>query len=332
MIPNFLFCGDMIPFPAGTVTEWPDDIRIGNLECALAEGGAVSGKAYTSIVPFSCATTDNIGRFSALSLANNHVCDAGNGREMLDELRKRFPEVQFFGTADRPYAEWRFHDMRIAVIASLERCRSRKPLLFPEEKVKDLIRKLKKVFQRIYVCPHWGKESEYTRYPSPRQIRLAHAWIEAGADGIFGGHSHVFQGEERYAGKPVFYSLGNFYFPHPEGKHYEGTDGGLCVGLAPETGVCVPHFHRFAEGRMESADPESGMALLREISRPLKTWNYRQWGRKIGAFYLRKNMASWKLRLWKKFPVNFCKFLVWNFLPLTLWFRFCSLAGNEKKG
>ena len=37
--------------------------------------------------------------------------------------------------------------------------------------------------------------------------------IDAGADGIIGGHAHVLQGFEYYKGKPIAYSLGNFLFP-----------------------------------------------------------------------------------------------------------------------
>lgn len=38
--------------------------------------------------------------------------------------------------------------------------------------------------------------------------------IEAGADVIFGGHSHRLQPLELYRGRPIFYSLGNFVWPN----------------------------------------------------------------------------------------------------------------------
>ena len=37
-------------------------------------------------------------------------------------------------------------------------------------------------------------------------------FIDAGADVIIGGHTHCLQGFEYYNGKPVIYSLGNFWF------------------------------------------------------------------------------------------------------------------------
>jgi poly-gamma-glutamate synthesis protein (capsule biosynthesis protein) len=57
---------------------------------------------------------------------------------------------------------------------------------------------------------HWGWEDETA--PSARQRELARLMIDAGADAVVGGHPHVIQGLEHYAGKPIFYSLGNFVF------------------------------------------------------------------------------------------------------------------------
>jgi len=44
------------------------------------------------------------------------------------------------------------------------------------------------------------------------QRPLARALVEAGADVIVGHHAHTLHGIEVIAGRPVFYSLGNFLF------------------------------------------------------------------------------------------------------------------------
>ena len=129
------------------------------------------------------------------------------------ELEK--PVDLFFVTGNK---EILLGDRHIAIIGSLEPCRSRGRRIFKQEDVLALIRKIQDDFDLIYVFPHWGKEGEYTRYPAPWQLKLARSWIDGGADGVFGSHSHVFQGREFYKGKPIYYSLGNFYFPHPETK------------------------------------------------------------------------------------------------------------------
>lgn len=300
---------------------------VGNLECAFADGEVTSGKAYTSVLPK--LYLDNIPRigFSALSLANNHVYDIGTDAfiDMKLSLAEKCPGIQFFGTKDKPYAILEVDGRRVAVIGSLEPCRSRGEDIFREEDVEFLIRKIRREFGIVYVYPHWGKEGEYTRWPSPAQRKLAQLWIDAGADGVFGSHSHVFQGREYYRGKPIYYSLGNFFFPHPESRLYEGTDVGLSVEVCDDGAKVVERFVK--DGKTIVEDKEIGglRAKLDAISEPLKDWATWKWAKTIGPFNLKKNTASWKIRLKKNFIKTFPKFLAWQFLPKTLLFRMASL-------
>lgn len=60
------------------------------------------------------------------------------------------------------------------------------------------------------VSVHWGVEYE-TRH-NQFQEDFAHKLIDAGAEAVIGHHPHVPQDTERYNGKPIVYSLGNFLF------------------------------------------------------------------------------------------------------------------------
>lgn len=304
---------------------------VGNLECAFADGEIASGKAYTSVL--SESRMDNVGRagFLALSLANNHVYDAGPEAfiDMKDKLAAICPEIQFFGIVDNPYAALEAESKKVAVIGALEKCRSRGSLIFKEEDVEKLIQDIRGKFDAVYVYPHWGKEGEYTRWPSPRQRRLARRWIDSGADGIFGSHSHVFQGRELYKGKPIYYSLGNFYFPHPESKLYEGADVGLCVEIAH--GNVSERFVRKGVQIDDAAEIKQLKDVLESISAPLRTWTTWRWARAVGPFNLKKNTASWKIRLRKNFVKTLPKFLVWQILPKTLLFRIANICQQSKR-
>lgn len=71
----------------------------------------------------------------------------------------------------------------------------------------------------IIVNFHWGEEREYS--PNDTQINLGHLAIDEGADLVIGHHPHVLQGIEKYQGKYIAYSLGNFCFggnSNPEDK------------------------------------------------------------------------------------------------------------------
>lgn len=63
---------------------------------------------------------------------------------------------------------------------------------------------------------HWG--AEYRIQPNARQKKLAHQLVDAGADIILWGHSHIPWAYEIYQWKPVFYSFGNFVFDQDWGK------------------------------------------------------------------------------------------------------------------
>jgi poly-gamma-glutamate capsule biosynthesis protein CapA/YwtB (metallophosphatase superfamily) len=76
--------------------------------------------------------------------------------------------------------------------------------------VLDDIRRLRQQVDFIVVNLHWGEELETE--PDSSQIVLAHTMIDSGADLIIGHHPHVLQGVERYRGKIIAYSLGNFVF------------------------------------------------------------------------------------------------------------------------
>ena len=63
----------------------------------------------------------------------------------------------------------------------------------------------------VVVMIHWGVELD--ALPRRYQVHQAHRMIDAGADVIFGSHSHRVQPMETYRGRPIFYSLGNFVWP-----------------------------------------------------------------------------------------------------------------------
>jgi poly-gamma-glutamate capsule biosynthesis protein CapA/YwtB (metallophosphatase superfamily) len=57
---------------------------------------------------------------------------------------------------------------------------------------------------------HWG--TELATCPDETQLRLARAFVDAGADVVVGHHPHVLQGIEIVDGAVIAYSMGNFAF------------------------------------------------------------------------------------------------------------------------
>lgn len=77
------------------------------------------------------------------------------------------------------------------------------------EAMVDDIKKIRTQVDVVVVSFHWGQ------HLIPRIIPMycfdvGHAAVDAGADLILGGHTHILKGIEVYKGKVIFYSLNNF--------------------------------------------------------------------------------------------------------------------------
>ncbi|MDD5569291.1 MAG: CapA family protein, partial [Candidatus Pacebacteria bacterium] len=79
-----------------------------------------------------------------------------------------------------------------------------------KEKMAAAVAEAKKQADIVIVSMHAGTEYIYT--PMEEQTSFARAAIDAGADMVIGHHPHVVQQMEKYNGKYIFYSLGNFIF------------------------------------------------------------------------------------------------------------------------
>ncbi|MBN2693523.1 CapA family protein [bacterium] len=73
------------------------------------------------------------------------------------------------------------------------------------------LKEAKKKSDFTIVIIHGGHE--HYKYPSPKMLKLYRFYAEEGADIVIGHHTHVASGYEIYKGIPIFYSLGNLFFP-----------------------------------------------------------------------------------------------------------------------
>lgn len=101
-------------------------------------------------------------------------------------------------------------------------------------RVNHVIIEAKKYLDYLFVLPHDG--IEYIDVPMPETIARYRDFIDYGADGVIGTHPHCPQGWEEYKGKPVFYSLGNFFFNSKVDIDYRANKPhwyeGICVVMS----------------------------------------------------------------------------------------------------
>ncbi len=119
----------------------------------------------------------------------------------------------------------------------------------------NVIKQVKSFFKKYYgvklICIfHWDYEFEL--YPQPAHRQLAFELIDIGVSAIIGHHPHIVQGFEVYRNKPIFYSLGNFYFPDANYSGYkmsysEEAKNGLCVELMDDVNDTILYWTYLAD-------------------------------------------------------------------------------------
>ena len=182
-----------------------DDLSIVNMEGTLTEETARADKKFAFKGAPSYVSILTEGSVEAANLANNHSKDYGS---------KSFEDTVSYLT-DAGIAAFGYDDVSLLEIngvkVGLTGIYELAEHLGKKEQVKANIAALKEAgAQLIIVNFHWGIEREYT--PNDTQKELAHLAIDEGADLVIGHHPHVLQGVEKYKGKYIAYSLGNFCF------------------------------------------------------------------------------------------------------------------------
>ncbi|MGZ7439957.1 CapA family protein [Paenibacillus sp. TH7-28] len=203
-----------------------DDLSVLNLETPITAGGeAAENKTFVFKSPPKALGPMAAAGVDAVNLANNHVLDQGvpGLKDTLKNLRKN--GILYVGAGENSkeayapvYVERK--GVKIAlfgfsrVIPEYEWTALKKhpgvAAVYDPEPALAAIREARKQADLVLVVAHWGKE-RVTELEDHQQ-ELAHAFIDAGADLVIGGHPHVMQGLEEYKGKWIAYSTGNFIF------------------------------------------------------------------------------------------------------------------------
>lgn len=203
------------------------DIMCLNNEFTYSTGGApLAGKAYTfRALPERVEVLHQLG-VDAVTLANNHVYDYGK-EAILDTFAVlQEAGIPYFGAG---------HDLEEAMaplyleadgktIALVGASRAEKNRMTPQATetepgilrcydttlYKEAIAEAKANADFCIAFVHWG--TEYSFDLEQVQLDTGKEYLDAGADVVIGAHSHCLQGMEFHEGKPIIYSLGNYWF------------------------------------------------------------------------------------------------------------------------
>lgn len=224
--------------------------------------------------------------FDALSLAANHIGDAGP-QGVLDSIRvARAAGVVPFGAGPDAASARRaavvdvaglrvalvgYDDVPPASYAATESRAGHNHLVHDDPTyaaVRADVSAARAIADVVIVVPHWG--IEYEDRPRPWIVEAAHAMLDAGATAVLGDHPHWVQAVEAYPGAYVAFSMGNFVFDQMWSKetrqgsiHRLFFDGPrlVSVRIVP---TLLEDFHQ--PRPMEKGEPAFAETLARILS------------------------------------------------------------------
>lgn len=196
--------------------------------CISDRGTPLSGKYYTfRAKPERMELLKQMGT-DIVSLANNHVFDYGEEAlyDTADLLEQA--DIPYVGggrnieEAKRPIY-YIIDGIKIGFVAASngERIKytpqateSTPGILraYDTAEYNEVIKQAAQECDYLIAYIHWGTED--SNYLNADQQRWGREFLASGADIVIGGHPHVLQGIEYVDGKPIIYSLGDFWFNH----------------------------------------------------------------------------------------------------------------------
>ncbi len=202
------------------------DYRIANLECVLCDNGVgapivKSGPNLNGYVK-NAAFLEEAGIDCAV-LANNHFGDLGEPASLATiDLLDRMSIAHMGGgrNLEEAYRAW-YAEKDGVKVAFLAVCENEfggateskaGAAVYSMKRLCDRIAEEKELADFVVVLFHGG--NEYNPVPSPETVDRYRLLIDMGADALVAGHTHCMQGFETYRGKPIIYSMGNFFFPY----------------------------------------------------------------------------------------------------------------------
>ena len=182
-----------------------DELTIANLECTLSDNWMYSDSFFHFRAPAAYAKILTEGGVDFVNTANNHTYDFGQ-QGIDDTCAALEAEGIPYGLEGQSRIITTPNGIRVGIYCDYHG-------YYPvTEDCVAAIQQLKEDGAEYVICMfHWGQD-EVVYHPKQVQIDLAHACVDAGADFVYGSHSHCLQPYEEYNGAYILYSIGNWSF------------------------------------------------------------------------------------------------------------------------
>ena len=196
------------------------DLVVANLEGPITahasrSAGTAPGGEFNYTFTFPTSTAELLARHNIrlVNIGNNHILNFGKEGERSTISYLTAAGVGYFGDTEASAVAHVNIGVGLAFInynqfMPQEHTNILKYVSMSSTTLRE-IKEARDAGEIPIVYAHWGEEY----VPASASSReLAHSFIDAGAELVVGSHPHVVQEHETYAGKEIYYSLGNFVF------------------------------------------------------------------------------------------------------------------------
>ena len=190
------------------------DIAFCNLEYPISSRGEKIPKEFNFRAKPEAVESLKYAGFDIVSLANNHCLDYDIYALEDTTVTLKNNNIRYFGLREDPVIiekdGIKMAFIGYSVVNNQEFEKRKKVNSFSLGKMKEDIAKAKKKSDLVVISFHWEREVHKSLVAYQREY--ARTAIDSGADLILGHHPHVLQPIEKYKGKYIVYSMGNFVF------------------------------------------------------------------------------------------------------------------------
>jgi hypothetical protein len=235
------------------------DIAFGNLEGVLVDGGEPGKKCSNPAACYRFRSPSRYAKhfvaagFDVLSVANNHARDFGEEGRLATMQTLAAAGIHHSGL-EGDFASFTSNGLSVALIAFAVTKNSN--LLLDYELSAQTIAEQARSHDIVIVSFHGGAEGrdvirlpfdeeEYYGEPRGDVVKFSRLMVDAGADLVIGHGPHVVRAMERYKGRLIAYSLGNF-------ATYYGISVEGIKGIAPILIATLDGTGKFVGGWIHS--------------------------------------------------------------------------------
>ena len=229
--------GEDYAYPFSNTVQYfaDDEYTLANLECVLSDKALpydYTVATFSFLAPTAYTNVLLEGGVDFVTVANNHIMDCYEAG--LNSTCAALEEYGLpYGRESQSQIVTTKNGLKLGIYTAGTNMR-------PDWKTEDAlsaIAEMRANGAEYVICMfHWGNELYYK--PFDYQTELAHKCIDAGADLIYGSHSHCLNPMEEYSGGLILYSMGNWTF------------GGSTMPSDPDTAIVQVTLRRDDSGAL----------------------------------------------------------------------------------